>query len=520
MIKHFFTLGFFFIIFSTSFSQNWIDKNEDENYVQRHECSFVQSGDKFIMFGGREQAKRLDIYDYKTNTWSQGALAPLAFNHFQATQYDGLIWIVGAFKNNNFPNEDPAENVYIYNPSLNFWIKGPEIPMEARRGGAGLIVKNNKFYIVGGNTKGHNGGFSKRFDKYDPLANTWEQLTDAPRERDHFAAAIIDNKLYAASGRKSGGVGGVFSPVISEVDVYDFATSSWSTLEERLNILTARAGASVVNFNDELFVIGGEGENPGPAFKKVEAFNPLLNSWDTKTDLNFARHGTQAIVSGEGIFIAGGSPVRGGGRQHNMEVYGKDAPIGVEIKASTLNAVSSVEFAGTETQDIVLSSSGGNAGNFITDIVISGSGATDFTITSTLKNHLVKSNSSQNLLITSNTTDTSKVATLTITYDNNKTVEINLKVVEASVLTINDLDSIENISVFPLPISDILKIKTKKKIASIEIYDLSGSLVETKFIKVNDVHVVDFIKFNSGIYLLKVNMASKKTYHKRIMKKR
>jgi len=69
----------------------WIDKNENESYVERHECSFVQSGNKFIMFGGREQAQRVDIYDYTNDSWSQGTQAPEEFNHFQALEYDGLI---------------------------------------------------------------------------------------------------------------------------------------------------------------------------------------------------------------------------------------------------------------------------------------------------------------------------------------------------------------------------------------------------------------------------------------------
>jgi hypothetical protein len=29
----------------------WIDKAEDESYTARHECSFVQAGDKFYLFG-------------------------------------------------------------------------------------------------------------------------------------------------------------------------------------------------------------------------------------------------------------------------------------------------------------------------------------------------------------------------------------------------------------------------------------------------------------------------------------
>ena len=37
-------------------AQVWIDMNESEAYVPRHEASFVQAGDKFYLFGGREQA--------------------------------------------------------------------------------------------------------------------------------------------------------------------------------------------------------------------------------------------------------------------------------------------------------------------------------------------------------------------------------------------------------------------------------------------------------------------------------
>jgi len=405
----------------------WINKNENENYVKRHECSFVQSGDRFIMFGGREQAKRLDIYNYTNNTWSQGAQAPLEFNHFQATQYDGWVWVIAAFKTNNFPNETPAENVYLYHPDLNIWIQGPTIPQNRRRGGAGLVIHNDKFYVVAGNRQGHNGGYVNQFDEYDPINNTWRALRNAPRARDHFSAIVIENKLYAASGRLSGGPGGVFTPLIAEVDVYDFNTNNWSTLPISKNLPTPRAGASVVNFENELFVIGGEGAQAGPAFKKVEAYNPITNSWSTRPNMNFARHGTQAIVSGPGIHIAGGSPVRGGGRQHNMEVFQTDRPTGAAIKASILSAVTSVTFSGIESKNITISSSSGNAGNFITNIALTGINTNDFSIQNNLEKHFIKSGTSHNISVRANTSASNKTANLVITYDNNKTVTIGLK---------------------------------------------------------------------------------------------
>jgi len=155
-----------------------------------------------------------------------------------------------------------------------------------------------------------------------------------------------------------------------------------------------------------------------------------LNKWETKTDLNFNRHGTQAIVSGEGIFITGGSPERGGGRQHNMEVYGMDKPVGEKIKASRLSADVMLEFTGKETKELVITSSGGNAGNYITDIAILGKGAKKFSIETNLKDRLIKSNTSQKIVMASKVKKCKKPAKLVVTYDDGKKIEVRLSVIE------------------------------------------------------------------------------------------
>ncbi|MEL6813131.1 MAG: malectin domain-containing carbohydrate-binding protein, partial [Bacteroidota bacterium] len=211
-------------------TMSWIDKDENENYTARHECSFTQAGDKFYLMGGRENSKTLDVYDYTSNTWtSLEDSAPLEFNHFQATEYKGLIWVIGSFKDNNFSaGEAPAEHIWAFDPANEEWIQGPEIPVGRRRGSSGLVLYNDKFYVVGGNTNGHKGGFVSWFDEYDPSTGIWTPLPDAPRERDHFHAALIGDKLYAAGGRLSGGPGGVFKPLIAQVDVYEFTSGSLS----------------------------------------------------------------------------------------------------------------------------------------------------------------------------------------------------------------------------------------------------------------------------------------------------
>ncbi|CAN0593724.1 unnamed protein product, partial [Ectocarpus sp. 12 AP-2014] len=209
----------------------WTDYDEDENYTARHENSFVQAGDKFYLMGGRESATTIDVYDYTSDSWNSLVnSAPFEFNHFQATEYQGLIWVIGSFKDNAFPTETPAEFVWAFDPANEEWIQGPQIPVNRRRGSAGLVMYNNKFYVVAGNTLGHNGGFVPHFDEFDPATGVWTTLTDAPRARDHFAAVVIGNELYVSGGRLSGGAGGTFGPTIQEVDVYDFINQTWSTL--------------------------------------------------------------------------------------------------------------------------------------------------------------------------------------------------------------------------------------------------------------------------------------------------
>ncbi|WP_232231212.1 putative Ig domain-containing protein [Maribacter sp. 1_2014MBL_MicDiv] len=415
-------------VFNWNIASTWVDKDEDENYTARHENSFVQAGDKFYLMGGRENASTIDVYDYTSDSWNSLVdSAPFEFNHFQATEYQGLIWVIGSFKDNAFPTETPAEYVWAFDPANEEWIQGPEIPANRRRGSAGLVMYNNKFYVVAGNTQGHDGGYVSYFDEYDPATGIWTPLTDAPRERDHFAAVVIDDKLYVSGGRLSGGAGGVFAPTIPEVDVYDFSNESWSTLPAGQNIPTPRGGSSAVNFNDKLMVIGGESEMAGPALTTVEEYDPLSQTWATLPGLNHPRHGTQAIVSGNGIFILAGSPVQGGDNQKNMEYYGEDAPVGSPSVASEVNSLDGILIADGETEALDLNIENGNVGVMITSMIISGANASDFSIDSgELTNQLLNPNSTHPIEITLNGTGDNRSALLTITFGNGTTKEITL----------------------------------------------------------------------------------------------
>ena len=408
-------------------ANTWLDLDESEDYTARHEASFVQAGDRFYLFGGRENPQTVDTYDYQQDSWTRSASTPIPFNHFQATEYQGLIWVIGAFKDNGFPREQPAEYIYTYDPANDVWIQGREIPAERRRGSTGLVNYQGKFYVVGGNTIGHDGGYVPWFDVFDPETGTWTALADAPNSRDHFHATVANDKLYVAGGRLSGGPGGTFAPLIASVDVYDFATQTWTTLPASGDLPTPRAGTSTVTFQGNVVVIGGEGN--GQAYDTVEQLNPLTNLWTEIASLNHARHGTQALVSGEGIFTLVGSPRQGGGRQHNLEAFNSGLPVGDASTAASLQFTETeIVLNSSEPQVLTVEHVAGSQGALITSIELNGNNASSFVLTEqAVLPNLVLPQASKNIVIAANNAINGDFASLTISYDNGASTDVDLR---------------------------------------------------------------------------------------------
>lgn len=339
--------------------------------TQRHEIGYVEVGDKFYIVGGRE-TNVVNIYDPVTDIWTEGAAAPMNLHHFQAVEYQGLIYIVGAFTG-DFPNEIPVPNIYIYDPAMDTWTMGPEIPVARRRGAAASVVYKGKIYLAGGIQNGHTGGRVAWLDEYDPRTNIWTTLPDAPNDRDHVQAIIYDNQLYLVAGKQTN-LGGNVNATIATVDVFDFTDQTWSSLPNP--IPTPRGGSSLALLGNEILAIGGESVT-GNGLNKTEALNLDDNTWRILPNLNQGRHGTQAIVNNGVIYIAAGSPIVGGGSSKTQEVFyftQKNVPVLTPIAQSVLaaegenlNALNTLQFV-NNNETIVLKNTVGNQGIIITDI--------------------------------------------------------------------------------------------------------------------------------------------------------
>ncbi len=283
----------------------WSEVQADGSSIPRHENGSVIVNNKLYVIGGRGE-KPVSVYDFESNAWSQINGPPIELHHFQAIPVDELIYILGAFTG-SFPTEVPVENIYILDTKTGEWRLGPLI--DRPRGAAASLYSNGFIYLISGITNGHTDGWVSWVDRYNLASDRWEILSDIPHPRDHFFAAQNDTLIYVAGGRNSGKIT-TFTPLVKEIDVYNISNDNWTTLDNSLNIPTGRAGAFGEIINGELIIAGGESAQG--AHYETESLNLESHTWRSLDSLNDSRHGTQAVVRDNLLYVANGSGDKGG----------------------------------------------------------------------------------------------------------------------------------------------------------------------------------------------------------------
>ena len=305
-------LAFFAFASIHSGGGHWKVLNGKHDIAGRSECGMAAVNGKLYLMGGDDTA--VESFDPATLTWTKKAKSPVAMNHIQPVAFQNKVYVLEAFSEGGFPNQKSMANVMIYDTEKDSWKKGGVMPEDRRRAAAGAAEYHGKLYLVAGIQHGHSSGTNAMFDVYDPKTDRWTALADAPHIRDHCAAAVIQDKLYAVGGRNTSyheadNFMAFMSHTVLEVDYYDFKTGKWSTLSAKLPL--GSGGGSMVNMNDKLYYIGGERatetEQNRPR-KSSFCFDPAAPDHWTETDsLNTGRNGMSAAVIKDKIYVFGGA---------------------------------------------------------------------------------------------------------------------------------------------------------------------------------------------------------------------
>jgi hypothetical protein len=144
-------------------------------------------------------------------------------------------------------------------------------------------VAKGILYAVGG------WGPTGLVEAYDPATNRWTTKALMPTPRSMFGVGVVNGILYAVGGECC--LPGHGSRVLGTLEAYDPTTNSWTG---KAPMPTPRYLFAVAVANQLFYVVGGHKGSGGnvPTTTEyatpvdvVEAYDPIRNTWTTKTHL-------------------------------------------------------------------------------------------------------------------------------------------------------------------------------------------------------------------------------------------
>jgi N-acetylneuraminic acid mutarotase len=278
---------------------------------------------KMYVMGGWADGNAAGVnYEYNptTDKWTKKQPMPRPAHHAALTTANGKIYVMGGFvppKDTAIPVGgawEPIDNAWEYDPAADSWKS--LAPLPGKRGSALAAEVGGKIYVIGGATTadGSKDPFFTFFgpskvlstnDVYDPATNKWESRTPMSVARNHAFGAAVNGKIYVIGGR----TGHAFILSATNTDVveeYNPISNSWSAPKERMP--TPRSGGAWGTDGRRIYVAGGEvttTELVG-AFRAVEAYDTITNSWMTLPPMPMPRHGVAGAVIGSRFHLVSG----------------------------------------------------------------------------------------------------------------------------------------------------------------------------------------------------------------------
>jgi N-acetylneuraminic acid mutarotase len=302
--------------------------------VPDEELYGVAANGKLYVIGGWDDGKAGGVnyeYDPATDKWTKKQPMPRPAHHAALAASNGKIYVMGGFV---APSDtalplgaawQPIDNAWQYDPATDSWKSLPPVP--TKRGSAVAVEAGGKIYTIGGATtmegrvtddsRGRlesKDPFFTAFgaarvlsvnEVYDPTTNKWETRQPMSVPRNHAFGGAVNGKIYVIGGRT--GQGFILTATNTDVvEEYDPLSDSWNAPKERMP--TARSGGVSGTDGRRIYVAGGEvtTQELVGAFRAIEAYDPLTDSWSTLPSMPMPRHGAAGAVIGNRLYLVSG----------------------------------------------------------------------------------------------------------------------------------------------------------------------------------------------------------------------
>jgi N-acetylneuraminic acid mutarotase len=184
-------------------------------------------------------------------------------NHVNLAAYGGRLYALGGL-NQSF---GAVGSAWSYDPAADAWTPIASMPAGTERGAAAVGVVSGRIVLAGG----YRLGSVRDVSAYDPATDTWTALPPLPVARDHLVGAVYGDTLLAIGGRTNGIIDGRVDALAADAGV-------WGS---RTPMKTPRAGCAAAMFADGVLVAGGEGNGAqaNGIFPQVEVYDFATDSW-------------------------------------------------------------------------------------------------------------------------------------------------------------------------------------------------------------------------------------------------
>ena len=171
-------------------------------------------------------------------------------------------------------------------------------PMRQARDSFDAFCIKGEVFVIGGFDYDEN--IVRSIEKYSPVTNTWEDVTEISRDRSFFAACSFMDSIYI--------VGGVVGYSSTNTCV-EFCTKTlkWHNIS---NMNGERTKAACTVFEGRVVVSGGfRNLNSNDISNTVEAYDHVANAWFKLPDMIERRYCHKSVSVKNKLFLVGGVSV-------------------------------------------------------------------------------------------------------------------------------------------------------------------------------------------------------------------
>ncbi|KJE91436.1 hypothetical protein CAOG_02570 [Capsaspora owczarzaki ATCC 30864] len=254
----------------------------------------------------------VNIYDPETNAW----VVPGGVMITPRTRHAAAVWRERLYVFGGRPAGDDYGQAFSSAEFYDFELDGWRAiaPLPVALSDAAAVELLDKIYVFGGYDSFYTGSLNRTF-VYDPMADTWSELVNAPLNgafgRGDHSAAVIDGVIYCFGGFSQAlGADWGTTEALATMEAFDPFVGHW-TPRASMNLARGDAGIAVVD--DMLYVMGGEGKDGSDPYtwkyiarNELERYDPARDLWITLAPVPSSRLRCAAASVGEFTYLFGG----------------------------------------------------------------------------------------------------------------------------------------------------------------------------------------------------------------------